>query len=170
MGDHPRVSAAYSPSEWSELFVATAGATAALTGLVFVAVSLNIERILKLPGLPERALQTLMMLLTPLIVSLVGLIPGQSATALGVELLVLGVLATYAIVQTLRRTIPGGREHQRASFHMAMTLPAAIPVVIGGASLIAGWGGGLYWIVAAIVCAILGASVNAWVLLVEILR
>jgi len=37
-----RVSAAY----WHDLFVATASATAALTGLLFVAVSLNIERIL----------------------------------------------------------------------------------------------------------------------------
>ena len=37
---------AYDPSEWSELFVATAGASAALAGLVFVAVSINIERII----------------------------------------------------------------------------------------------------------------------------
>ena len=36
--------------------------------------------------------------------------------------------------------------------------------------MLAGRGGGLYWIVAAIVCAILAAAVNAWVLLVEILR
>ncbi len=164
------MSAAYSTEQWSDLFVATAGATAALTGLVFVAVSLNIERILQFEGLPERALQTLMMLLTPLIVSIVGLIPGQSRTALGVELLAIGVCATAAIGSTLRSTIPGGREHQRTAFHVAIALPVAIPVVIGGASVLAGWGGGLYWIVAAIVCAILAAAVNAWVLLVEILR
>ena len=78
MGDHPRVSAAYSPTDWHDLYVATASATAALTGLLFVAVSLNIERILKFEGLPERAMQTLVMLLTPLIVSILGLIPGQT--------------------------------------------------------------------------------------------
>jgi len=164
------VSAAYSPAAWHDLYVATASATAALTGLLFVAVSLNIERILKFEGLPERAMQTLAMLLTPLIASILGLIPGQSNTALGVELLVLGVASTVAIAQTLRRTIPGGRNHQHAGFHVLITLPASVPIVVGGASLLAGSGGGLYWIVAAIVAAILGASVNAWVLLVEILR
>lgn len=49
---------AYDASEWSELFVASAGASAALAGLVFVAVSINVERILEFPGLPERALET----------------------------------------------------------------------------------------------------------------
>jgi hypothetical protein len=48
--------AAYSASEWGDLFVATAGASAALAGLVFVAVSINIERILEFNDLPERAL------------------------------------------------------------------------------------------------------------------
>jgi len=43
---------------------------------------------------------------------------------------------------------------------------AALALVIGGASILAGAGGGLYWIVGALA----GASINAWVLLVEILR
>ena len=106
------MSAAYSPTDWHDLYVATASATAALTGLLFVAVSLNIERILKFEGLPERAMQTLVMLLTPLIVSILGLIPGQTKTALGLELLALGLGSTVAIVQTLRHTIPGGRDYR----------------------------------------------------------
>ena len=47
--------AAYDVQEWTDLFVATTGAAAALAGLVFVAVSINIERILKFEGLAERA-------------------------------------------------------------------------------------------------------------------
>ena len=45
-----------------------------------------------------------------------------------------------------------------------------IPLLVGAISLIAESGGGLYWIVAGIVGAIIGSVANAWVLLVEILR
>ena len=42
--------------------------------------------------------------------------------------------------------------------------------IIGGASVLAESGGGLYRIVAGIIFGIAGAVANAWVLLVEILR
>ena len=57
------MSAAYDPEQWHDLFVAVAGASAALLGLLFVAVSINLERILSYKGLPERALETLLLLL-----------------------------------------------------------------------------------------------------------
>jgi hypothetical protein len=42
--------------------------------------------------------------------------------------------------------------------------------MVGGATLIAGHGGGLYWVAPAIVIAFATGLVGAWVLLVEILR
>ena len=75
---------AYDAEVWHELFVATAGAAAALAGLVFVAVSINIARILALVGVPERGLQTVLLLLGTVVVSVFGLAP-QSATALGIR-------------------------------------------------------------------------------------
>jgi len=74
---------AFDASAWKDLFVASAGAAAALAGLVFVAVSINIDRILKFEGLPERALQTVLLLLSVVLVSIIGLIPGQSRIARG---------------------------------------------------------------------------------------
>ena len=72
------MSAAYSASEWTDLFVATTGAAAALAGLLFVAVSINAERIVALPGLPERALESLTILLGTVVVSVLGLVPGPA--------------------------------------------------------------------------------------------
>jgi hypothetical protein len=162
---------AYDPGQWSDLFVATAGASAALAGLVFVAVSINIERILKYKGLPERALETVLLLLGVLLVSVVGLIPGQGESALGAELL--GVsLILGAVIARLPTSYSADREEPRGWLWGRWSVRAAgtLPFVVGGASVLAGSGGGLYWVVAGIVFAISGAVINAWVLLVEILR
>jgi modulator of FtsH protease len=160
---------AYDASEWTDLFVATAGASAALAGLVFVAVSINVDRILKFEGLPERALETVLMLLSVLLISIVGLIPGQSTAALGAELLVLGLGFGIVTVRLARRSLPGGSQPRSWLISRVLVATAAtLPVIVGGASILAETGGGLYWIVAGI--AIAGAVANAWVLLVEILR
>ena len=162
--------AAYDPEAWSDLFVAAAGASAALAGLVFVAVSINVERILKFEGLPDRSLQTVMLLVSVLVVSLVGLIPGQDNTALGLELLVCGVLFAVAIWSRGVRSTDPALLGRLAPDRVAVILLGTLPIVVGGAALMAESGGGLYWIVVGIVFATLGAVANAWVLLVEILR
>jgi hypothetical protein len=41
-------------AEWQTLLAVQAGAAATLTGLVFVAVSINIGKIIAAPGLPSR--------------------------------------------------------------------------------------------------------------------
>jgi modulator of FtsH protease len=162
---------AYDPAEWKDLFVAVAGASAALTGLLFVAVSINLERILKFQGLPERALETLLFLVAVLLVSIVGLIPGQSHDALGLELLSISLITGGVIVRlpTLRM---GDDEVERSWViaRWAVRLAATAPFFVGAVSVLAECGGGLYWIVAGIVFAIIGAVASAWVLLVEILR
>ncbi len=161
---------AYAANDWTDLFVASASASAALTGLLFVAVSVNIKEILGSPGLPTRALQTLLLLLGAVVVSLAGLIPGQSDVALGIELLALGLALGVWVYALAIRSIPLTREHVHPLLHLTLIAPGTVPLAVGGASLIAQAGGGLYWIIAGIVGALLGASVNAWVLLVEILR
>src|ERR1019366_2847824 len=44
--DGPAMTAAYSAEGWGELFLAAAGATAALSGLIFVGLSVNIRTVL----------------------------------------------------------------------------------------------------------------------------
>ncbi len=163
---------AYDPAEWSDLFVAVAGASAALLGLLFVAVSINLERILKFEGLPERALETLLLLLLVLILSVVGLMPGQGAEAFGIEVLAIG-LVMGAI--TLRLPIVGQDEEGNEPLQWkidrwGVRFCCIVPVLVAGLTLLLESGGGIYWLAAGIVFGISGAVANAWVLMVEILR
>lgn len=162
---------AYDPAQWSDLFVATAGASAALTGLLFVAVSINLDRILGEAGLPDRALETVLLLLSVVLVSVVGLIPEQSSGALGTELLFVSL--TIALVIARLPTVGLASFAPPRSWVWArwgLRIAGTLPFVIGGASVLLEAGGGLYWVAAGVVFAIVGAVANAWVLLVGILR
>ena len=163
---------AYDPSEWSDLFVATAGASAALAGLVFVAVSINIQRILSFPGLPERSLETLLFLVSVLLISLVGLVPEQGHVALGLELLIVTLVIDAIVLRQPTIQVAEGKVMLRSWRVARWTLRviAMAPFLIGAVSILAEQGGGLYWVFAGIVLAIVASVANAWVLLVEILR
>jgi modulator of FtsH protease len=163
--------AAYDPEQWHDLFVAVAGAAAALAGLVFVAVSINVERILQYKGLPERALATVLLLLGAVIVAVLGLVPGTSVGALGILILGAGTALSVAIgrlVSQVRGDTGDGRSHVGSA--VLTSAPGTLTYVVAGISLIAGSGGGLYWVLAGVLGAIVGGVVNAWVLLVEIRR
>jgi uncharacterized membrane protein YiaA len=167
------VAVAYDPEQWHDLFVATAGASAALAGLLFVAVSINVERIVKYEGLPERGIEALAMLLVPLVVSIAGLLPGQGHLALGVELLVIAaVLAGVMARLPIAHKLPEGVEtpaHYLLS-RQVVRLSGTVLLAIGALAVLFAVAGGLYWVAAAMVILTLGAVINAWVLLVEILR
>jgi hypothetical protein len=162
--------AANDPLAWHEFFVGTIGASAALTGLLFVAISINLEQILKYPQLPGRAAGTLGILVSALVVSGFVLIPGQGSRALGLEIAIAGgVVAAQAIWVTH----PTREEDEPNSWLLEHLLSLLIPCLIfiaGGLSLIAGGGGGLYWVCAGTLLTFVAASLNAWVLLVEIKR
>lgn len=47
---------------------------------------------------------------------------------------------------------------------------ATLPFVVAGISIVVGFGGGLYWLLAGVGVALIVGLLNAWILLVEILR
>ena len=160
----------YVTAGWESFFVAEVGAAAALTGLLFVAVSINLTKVLAFPQLPGRAGESLMMLAAVLVVASLGLIPGQSRIALGAEILaVAGLVWIWPMVLQKRAIIPNAPIHwalTRALTHQIGTFP----LVVCGVSLLLGAGGGLYWLAAGAMLSFTAAIANSWVLLVEIQR
>ena len=142
---------------------------ATLTGLIFVAVSINLARILEFSGLPERAAETIAQLMGVLIVALVALVPGQSAMLLGIELAVVGVVLWLFQTWLQYLSLRGG-DRKRPVISIVIAQVAAFPFIVAGISLAIGAIGGLYWLVPGMILMMAVAVSNAWVLLVEILR
>ena len=163
---------AYSTAEWDSLFLAEASASAALAGLLFVALSINLERILKGAGLPGRAGEAIMLLLAVLVVATWALVPGQSSTVLGAELLGSGLAVWLIVVGIHVQAVRGHVAPSRSLLvrRIVLAQAAILPLMICGVSLLFRAGGGLYWLVPGILLCLLVAVLDAWVLLVEILR
>jgi hypothetical protein len=163
---------AYDPALWESFCIALVGAAAALTGLLFVAVSINLDSILKSPNfLPPRAAETLAALLVVLTSCALTLVP-QNTRLLGIELLVIA-LALLGVITPRQLATRRERPEDPAEWHrsrIATTAAPGVPAAIAGVSLIVQWGGGLYWLVPTALLGIAAAVYSAWVLLVEIVR
>ncbi|MGO9437834.1 MAG: hypothetical protein ACLP00_26475 [Terracidiphilus sp.] len=166
------MAAAYNPALWSTFFSAQVGASAALAGLIFVAVSINLPKIVPQPLLVARAAKALFTLTGVLLAATVCLVPAQSSSILGTELTVLGGMLWLAVTGSQRAAShenPYVTVRQRV-MQSLLTQFSAIPFPAAGISLLFGWGGGLYWLAAGTVFALIAALMDAWVLLIEILR
>lgn len=162
---------AYQPAAWHELFVAVAGAAAALTGLIFVAVSINLKQILENRVLPVRAAETLIILVGILLLSVFMLVPGQSNAVLGAEIGVLGAVILVLLLPSRFRLPRQQGEPKVWTFApLTVILTGTVPMIIAGISLGAEAGGGLYWLIAELILGLTGVAFNAWILLVEIMR
>ena len=136
---------------------------------MFVAVSINLKRILEFTQLSDRAAGTLGLLLTILLVAVVLLAPGQAHQATGVEIAALSALLACGAVIIALRTY--GHVHDPLSWVISSMLLLLGPaLMIGGISTAIEAGGGLYWVLGGVLAGFAGACVNAWVLLVEIQR
>ncbi|UGS35197.1 hypothetical protein [Capillimicrobium parvum] len=157
-------------AEWTDVYVASAGAAAALAGLVFVAVSINVERILAFRGLPERGLVTVLLLLGAVVASLFGLHPDQSDETLGWEILIGGCVLSAIVIWLLLKSRPREDEESHMASALGLAAVGTLPYIVAGILLVSGSDAGLDWLFSGIVGAIVAGVINGWVLLVEILR
>lgn len=161
---------AYDVAAWQSFAAAEVGAAATLAGLLVVAVSVNITRIIELPWVVSRMAASLTLFTGVLMGGTALLVPGQSAHVVGGELAIVG-FAMAALVwlnNGLRGTQPQYRN--RILISAALAVVASLLVATAGVLCAAQTGGGLYWLVPGVLLAFAVGLLNGWVALVEILR
>ena len=158
---------------WSEFFVAEVGAAAALAGLLVVAVTINVDRILKYPLLPGRAAETIIIIGATLVVGCFALVPRQPSSWFGLEALAVSLFVAATGLWHLRDALL----RRNAGDPMTWTIVpllfvalAVVPTLVGAALLIAGNEVGMYWIGVGVITSFIATLQNGWVLLIEILR
>jgi hypothetical protein len=163
----------YLSGTWADFFVAAAGASAALVGLVIVALSVNLDRIISEQQLPSRGGATIGALVLILVGSMAALIHQPMGT-LAIEILVFAVFAWLLQFWSARQTIAAYFRSRRPLFESMIGISIGqvqvIPFIIGGILLFKEHHAGAYWIAAGVIASFVCSIINVWVLLVEILR
>lgn len=162
----------YDIQAWHDFALMVGGASAALAGLLIVSISINIEQILKFEFLPPRAAAALITMLSPLVLAILLLVPGQPHEVLGVELVALAVILGWILGGRLSRRRAQSQQ-TRAQWLLGLAAPIGILVLgllLAGVGIATGTIGGLVWLAPAVLAAVLSGTAQAWVLLIEIRR
>jgi modulator of FtsH protease len=157
----------YLPGMWRDFGVTIGGLAGALTGLLFVAVSIKSDTLAKSRSLRSRAAQTLVLFMTSALAAIV-LVAPQPGDALGGELVALAVASGAVLVVLDRR---GGHDHaSQVARYIELASPNAVTQVlfgVAGITFLITAGGGLYWLIPAAVSSLVGGVINAWLFLVH---
>jgi hypothetical protein len=158
----------YLPEMWHDFGVTVGGLAGALTGLLFVAVSIKSDTLAKSRSLRSRAAQTLVLFMTSALAALV-LVAPQPGDALGGELIALAA-ASGATLRVLDRR--GGHDQTSGvALYIERASPNAVTSVlfgVAGVTFLLPAGGGLYWLIPAVVSSLAGGVINAWLFLVRV--
>ncbi|MGB7435545.1 MAG: hypothetical protein WBR26_03055 [Candidatus Acidiferrum sp.] len=158
---------------WTNFFIASAGASAALAGLAIVAISVNIARILEFPHLPARSAATVARFILILVCSMATLIP-QPSSVLGVEIVVFTLAAWYLEIRSNRRALRAHEQLGRPRFESLLESVLGevqlLPFLVGALLLLAARPSGYFCIAAGVIAIFIFSTLNVWVFLVEILR
>ena len=159
------------PEQWNNFFVMVGGGAAALAGLIFVAMSINHEIIIRNTTHKNRAINMLTGFTAAFMASSVALIGNQSLGALGVEWLILWLIATIIFIRGYVVAIRSGMSSIGLNMpRLAGGTICYLAEVISAIFLILGYSSGLY-IAAIAVIALFGFLISgAWLLMIGIYK
>ena len=147
------------PAAWQNFYIMIGTANAAITGLLFVALSMHLKQILSHPIYKPRAIVVLVILTTQIIISAIVLAP-QPREAMGWEILALNLFFLLLNVRyrTPARITPGS----------ALTIAFRVIYLLASVSLITGVGGGFYILGGILTLTVVRSISNCWTLLTAV--
>jgi hypothetical protein len=157
----------YRPGEWHDFFVAVGSGAAALAGLVFVAMSLNLSVIRESPSHRYRAVGNLTGLASSFLLCDMALMGSQTVQAVGAEVIVVAVMTMSGlIVGFVRARRTGGATNDLRGYR-TLGINACFAAQIGGGGLlVAGDAAGLYVVALAMITTFYFMVSGAWLLLI----
>jgi hypothetical protein len=159
-------------SGWQLFYATVATSAATLTGLLFVALSINLEKLRGTDGarrlrVSQRSFGDFLYVL---MIGLVFLVPNQIPAGFSLALLVLAASRAAGMV---RQAIKGNRGVQRAQSasqairEYALPIIASLGLAVVAVAALVGRFEALYGLVGVIAALLATASWNAWILLVQ---
>jgi len=158
--------------DWQMFYATVATACATLTGLLFVALTLNADILRRSENadLLDTARQAFAQFILVLMVAIVFLIPHQSPVGLGVALIALSLAYAAATAKYFAQALSRSRDHKsRRVFTRGAILSTVgyTGVLAVGIAVLLHWWSAFYVLVFMLAAALAGASRYAWFLLTQ---
>ena len=158
---------AYRPDQWRDFFVMVGGGAAVLTGLIFVAMSLNVNVVTQDATHRYRAIDTLSAMVGVFVICALVLMGGQDHRAVGIEWLVVAAISMAIYLNGYAHAIRlGGSLTWLRASRMVVVAVLYLAQLIGAALLVAGHIAGLYLAAVAMVAALAFMISGAWLLVI----
>jgi hypothetical protein len=156
-------------NQWNEFFVVVGGAAAALAGLVFVAMSLNLNAIIRDATHRSRAIGTLTGFTAAFMICAFALMDDQNYQAVGIEWLVVSTIAMVVYISGyVRAKKSGGSSVGLHPGRIASAIVLHFAQMLGSVLLFLGYGAGFYLAGVALVVYVGFMISGAWLLLISV--
>lgn len=157
----------YNPAQWDSFFVLIGTGSAALTGLVFVAISVNLRGVLRDSTHTYRAINMLSGFTAVFLISALALMGAQTHRTLGLEWLVVSVVATAINTNGYVHGFSlSGSRYALSIFRVAGGSLCYLSQIVGSALFLLGFGAGIYLSAAAVMVNFYFLVSGSWLLIV----
>ena len=161
----------YDAAAWHDYFMMVGGGAAALTGLVFVAMSLHLDQIALNAAHRHRARTVLTGLTAVFIRCGLVLMGGQSGQAVALELIIVLLAVEFVLYRSIRQALEAtGRSDPALLWRTIGSFSCLVIEQAGALALFFGNAGGLYVVGIGMMASFIFMVTGAWLLIVGVRR